>query len=80
MIRVALPRAFRTDRMERDLPIGTVLTPSKRGTVLVEISEDDAREYLNDAEYYANPDGPECGIGLKSSARATVTVLRAALT
>lgn len=78
MISVTLPLTFRTDREERDLPVGA---PVKRvvGGMLVQISEADAREYLSDAEYYAHRDGPECGIGIKSSARASVKRLRAAL-
>lgn len=79
MITALLPPAFRTDRIERDLPVGEVVKAMPGGMLLSQMPEADAREYLNDAEHYAHRDGPDCDIGLKASARATVKRLRAAL-
>jgi hypothetical protein len=69
-----LPAAFRVDRDERDLPTGWLALPN-----ITDIDLEDALEYLSDAEYYASRCGPDVGIGLKSSARASVKALRAAL-
>lgn len=80
MISVPLPPAFRIDREERALPVGEVVSVLPGGLLLVQMPEADAREYLNDAEHYAHRDGPDCGIGLKTSARASAKRLRAALT
>ena len=79
MVRVILPPIFRQDRAERDLPVGEKVESKRGGLVLVEISEADAREYLNDAEHYADANGPDVSLALKVSARATVTRLRQAL-
>jgi len=68
-----LPPAFAEDRDGRDLPTGVFAAHT---TIM---SLDDALEYLSDAEYYASRYGPDVGIGLKSSARASVKALRAAL-
>ena len=69
-----LPAAFRADRDERDLPTGW-----RASSNITDINLEDAIEYLSDAEYYASRYGPDAGIGLKSSARASVKALRAAL-
>jgi hypothetical protein len=81
MISVALPRAFRDDRADRELPVGEVVNTLPGGLLLVQMPESDAREYLSDAEYYGDKYGPDVGvsIGLKSSARASAKRLRAAL-
>lgn len=68
-----LPPAFAEDRDGRDLPTGIFAAHT------TSMSLDDALEYLSDAEYYASRYGPDVGIGLKSSARASVKALRAAL-
>ena len=68
-----LPPAFAEDRDGRDLPTGVFAAHT------TSMSLDDALEYLSDAEYYASRYGPDVGIGLKSSARASVKALRAAL-
>ena len=68
-----LPPAFAEDRDGRDLPTGVFAAHT------TSMSLDDALEYLSDADYYASRYGPDVGIGLKSSARASVKALRAAL-
>lgn len=76
---VTVPPVFHTDRHERDLPVGETITKTSRG-VTIRIPVEDAREYLNDAEHYSHPNGPDdCDRGVKASARASLAPLRAVL-
>lgn len=76
---VTVPARFHTDRHERDLPVGETIRATSRG-VTIRIPVEDARDYLNDAEHYADSDGPDmCDPGVKASARATLAPLRTAI-
>lgn len=86
-MKIKLPPVFYWDHVARDLPGGQLLRETK-SFVEVELSEEDARELLDDAEYYADPatvremlaESPGgAALGLQSSARATVKRLRVAL-
>jgi hypothetical protein len=74
---IKLPPAFYQDHSERDLP-----TPEDVGNaksyVLVRADDPALPELLNDAEYYADPWGPDADWlgGLKASARATIRAIR----
>jgi hypothetical protein len=66
-----LPRRFFYDHAERDLPTPVVIRKTK-SHVFVDGHDPAIGELINDAEYYANPYGPNGGEGLKKSAIATI--------
>lgn len=74
---IKLPPAFYQDHSERDLP-----TPEDIGNaksyVLVRADDPALPELLNDAEFCADPWGPDAEWlgGLKASARATIRAIR----
>ena len=74
---IKLPPKFWLDHAERDLP-----TPEDVGNaksyVLVRADDPALPELLNDAEFYADPFGPDAEWlgGLKASARATIRAIR----
>lgn len=81
LYRVRLPRIFYCDRSERGLPVGLVVYWPERGNILVDLTPDELADYLDDAEFYANPkeEGLEPPPGLATSARHTTRALRVAL-
>jgi hypothetical protein len=72
---IRIPRRFYRDHMERDLPTPEIVRSTKQHIYIA--SDDPALpELLNDAEYYADPWGPDGGIGLRLSAVATVKAIK----
>lgn len=72
---IRIPDRFYRDHMDRDLPTPEVVRFTSRH---IYISSDDPAlpELLDDAEYYADPWGPDGGIGLRMSAKATVKAIK----
>lgn len=77
-VTVRIPTAFYIDHLERDLPTPTIVG-RKSGGYLIRLDDAATTELLSDAEYYADPWGPQVDIGLRSSARATAKAIRAAM-
>lgn len=77
-MQVRIPTAFYHDHAERDLPTPTIIG-HKSGGYLIRLDDEATSELLSDADYYADPWGPEVTIGLRSSARATAKAIRAAM-
>ena len=74
---IRIPKGFYQDHADRDLPTPEVVRCTSRH--LYVRSDDPALpELLNDAEYYSDPHGPWAGIGLRSSALATVRAIASA--
>jgi len=73
-----IPTVFFTDHSERDLPTPTV-HGTKAGGYLIRLDDPATAELLDDAEHYADPYGPDGGLGLRSSARATANAIRKAM-
>ena len=76
MTQIKVPLYFFSDHYERELPTPSVLSRTAR-TVTVAANDPNLAELLNDAEYYADPDGDweaDCR-GLIASARATVRAI-----
>ena len=73
-----LPAKFFDDHDERELPTPRVLRRTAR-TVTIAANDPNLVELLNDAEHYADVDGPCAGQreyrGLVASARATVRAI-----
>lgn len=78
MNKVWLPPMFYYDHAERALPSGTVMAGKVfRGCVLVECDDETLAEILNDAEFYADKNGPDMlPPGLKASAQRTVEAIK----
>lgn len=74
---IRLPQKFFTDHWERALPTPEVVRETK-SHVFVRADDPALPELLNDAEYYAHPNGPDADWlgGLKASARATVRAIK----
>lgn len=83
-MQVWLPELFWQDHFDRELPAGTLIR--RAGTrVLVEATEAELTEIREDAEFYADPWGPdfggeEYGRRLKASAKRTVSAIDKVLT
>jgi hypothetical protein len=81
---VRIPKGFYDDHVSgRDLPAPPVVSETKRHYV-IDADHEAAADLLDDARFYASPDGPcrdvnfDSGyLGLLSSARATVKALTA---
>jgi len=69
-----LPRKFFDDHAERDLPTPAVIRETKR-TVTILADDPAIPDLIDDARYYAHPDGPDQAGNLRASAKA---LLRAA--
>jgi len=74
-----IPTVFYTDHSERDLPTPQI-QGIKAGGYLIRLDDPATAELLDDAEHYADPYGPDGGMGLRSSARATAKAIRKAMT
>ena len=76
---IKVPACFYDDHDSRDLPTPRVISRTSR-TVTVAVDDANLAELLNDAEYYADRDGPTAGdseyAGLRSSAQATVRAIK----
>lgn len=70
-----LPTVFFDDHLARELPTPEVLVRT-RTHVYVWPTDIHLGELLSDAEYYADPNGPDMSLGFKSSARATANAIR----
>ena len=71
-----LPRRFFDDHADRCLPTPAIVRQDDRH-VWVRHDDPDLRELLEDATFYADPDGPdEVPAGLKASARASVAAIQ----
>lgn len=72
--RVAVPTAFYTDHMERDLP-----TPAQVGTrsgrVLIDADDPAVADLCDDARHYAGRNNTDAPAWLRRSAAATLTAL-----
>lgn len=74
---IRIPHRFFNDHRDRDLPTPEVVRWTNRH-LYIRLDDPATPELLNDAEYYADPWGPDGGIGLRSSAKATAKAIRAA--
>lgn len=76
---IKVPAYFFDDYDVRELPTPRVVSRNSR-TVTVAVNDLNLAELLNDAEHYADRDGPTAGdseyAGLRSSARATVRAIK----
>lgn len=78
-MKAKIPRAFYDDRVQRDLPCPAVLR-TMRSHYVIPLDTPFSKDFLDDAEHYADQDGPtEISVGLKSSARATVRAIKRAM-
>jgi hypothetical protein len=73
---IRIPERFYTDHLERDLDAPDDIGEDKRYAIVR--SDDPALpELLNDAEFYAHPNGPDAAPkGVTMSAKATVRAIR----
>lgn len=72
---IAIPQAFYDDHRERNLPSPAIVRTTARH-YWIDTTDPQIAELLDDAAYYADPWGPDAGIGLRSSARATAAAIR----
>jgi len=76
---IKVPACFFDDHDVRELPTPRVISRNSR-TVTVAANDLNLAELLNDAEHYADRDGPTAGdpdyAGLRSSAQATVRAIK----
>ena len=76
---IKVPACFFDDHDSRELPTPREINRTSR-TVTVAANDLNLAELLNDAEYYADRDGPTAGdpdyAGLRSSAKATVRAIK----
>lgn len=66
---VRIPRAFYDDHNERDLPAPDPVRETTRH-VWIDPADPDFQELVDDAEFYADPDGPDLVPHLKRAAKA----------
>jgi hypothetical protein len=71
---IRVPIRFYEDHESRELDTPKAVRFTKRH-VFIRRGDPAIPELLNDAQYYAHPYGPD-DLGLKASARATVTALQ----
>lgn len=75
-IEIWLPMIFYQDHIERDLPGGEWITSSNNARALIRCTSDELDEIMNDAQYYADKDGPDdVQKWLKDSAKRTVRAI-----
>lgn len=55
---IRIPRSFYDDHLDRDLPAPPPVRETKRH-VWIETTHPDMEELVNDAEFYADPWGPD---------------------
>lgn len=73
--RVEIPRVFFDDHAERELPTPEIVGRSL-GRYVIRRDDPALPELINDAEYYAHPDGPdEAPRGLKRAAQNLLDAL-----
>jgi hypothetical protein len=76
---IKVPACFYDDHDSRELPTPREISRTSR-TVTVAVSDPNLAELLNDAEHYADRDGPTAAdpeyAGLRKSARATVRAIK----
>lgn len=81
---IKVPAAFYDDHAGRELPTPRELGRTKRHITISAHRTPALLELLADARHYADPDGPGAEMiehfGLKRSAAATVSAIRASLT
>lgn len=72
---IKLPKRFFNDHYDRDLPTPEIVSETARHYI---VDRDDPAipELLNDAEFYASPDGPDQAGNLRLSAAAIVAALK----
>jgi hypothetical protein len=70
-----LPRQFFYDHKERDLPTPEILHLTI-AYVFVDGDDPAIGELINDAEYYADPNGANGGSALRRSAIATISAYK----
>jgi len=73
---IRIPQKFYDDHTVSSIPIPRRIKTTRQHYYL---DEDDIliHDLLSNAEFYADPWGPEGGAGLKASAKATVKAIRA---
>ena len=74
---IRIPKRFYDDHVERDLPAPIVIKSTTKHYWIDSVGKA-VVELLDDAEFYADADGPDVDTGLRSSARATARAIRAA--
>ena len=72
---IRIPRRFFDDHTERDLPAPAILKRN-RTHYWIDANSADLAELLNDAEHYADRWGPDGGLGLRMSAKATAKAIK----
>jgi hypothetical protein len=68
MANVKIPRMFFEDHAQRDLPTPTIVG-KVRGGYIIDTNDKAYDELLNDAAYYAHPDGPDQCPEVKAAAK-----------